>query len=68
MPRDFTAHEKTEEIIGIHNAIAWNPSAEGMKVEDTLLTTSVGFEWITPLDGWPTVEIEGRVRPDLLSR
>ena len=68
LPRDFTAHEKTEEIIGINNAIAWNPSAEGMKVEDTLLTTSVGFEWITPLDGWPTVEIQGRVRPDLLSR
>ena len=68
LPRDFPAHEKTTQIIGTRNAIAWNPSGKGLKVEDTLVTTDSGFEFLTMTEGWPTVESGGRARPDLLER
>ncbi len=68
LPRDYPAHEKTTAMIEIRNAIAWNPSAEGLKVEDTVITTDGGFEFLTLTDGWPTVNVGGRPRPDLLSR
>jgi antitoxin VapB len=63
MPRDFPAHEKTAQLIEANNAIAWNPSANGLKVEDTLITNSKGFEFITLGQDWPTVELDGRLRP-----
>ncbi|MFM8966115.1 MAG: M24 family metallopeptidase, partial [Actinomycetota bacterium] len=44
LPRDFTAHEKTNQLIEVRNAIAWNPSAAGLKVEDTLVVTESGFD------------------------
>ena len=52
-------------MIGANNAIAWNPSAAGIKVEDTLITTPTGFEIITSDPSWPSVEIAGRARPDI---
>lgn len=63
MPRDFPAHEKTLQIINSSNAIAWNPSGEGLKVEDTLITNPDGFDFITLGSNWPTIEIAGRRRP-----
>ena len=63
MPRDFPAHEKTDQIVGVNNAIAWNPSAEGLKVEDTAITTTNGFEFITWNSDWPSIEVNGRIRP-----
>lgn len=63
MPRDFPAHEKSNQIISPNQAIAWNPSAEGLKVEDTLITNAQGFEFITLGSNWPTIEIGGRTRP-----
>lgn len=63
MPRDFPAHEKTTQMINVNNAIAWNPSAEGLKVEDTLITKSDGFDFITLESNWPTIEVAGRTRP-----
>ena len=65
IPRDFPAHEKGSQVIGVNNAIAWNPSAAGIKVEDTLITTPTGFEIITSDPSWPSVEIAGRERPDI---
>jgi antitoxin VapB len=68
LPRDFTANEKTNQLIGIRNAIAWNPSAAGFKVEDTLVVTESGFEFITGSNTWPSLEIAGRSRPDIAIR
>jgi len=62
LPRDFTAHEKTDQVINPRNAIAWNPSARGLKVEDTILTTDSGFEFISGGTDWPTIEVGGRAR------
>ena len=68
LPRDFPAHEKTPQLIGLNNAIAWNPSAEGLKVEDTIVTSASGLEILTIDSSWPTVEISGRKRPDIVVR
>lgn len=46
-------------------AIAWNPSLPGSKIEDTLLRTDDSLEVLTIDPSWPTVEVEGRERPDL---
>ena len=68
LPRDFPAHEKTTQSINARNAIAWNPSGKGLKVEDTLITNETSFDFVTVTDGWPTVDVGGRARPDLLER
>jgi Xaa-Pro aminopeptidase len=46
-------------------ALAWNPSLPGTKIEDTILRTDAGIEVLTVDPSWPTVEVEGRARPDL---
>lgn len=68
LPRDWPAHEKTTQLINPRNAIAWNPSGAGLKVEDTLITTESGFEFITVTDSWPSLSIAGRIRPDIALR
>ena len=68
LPRDFTAHEKTTQQIMARNAIAWNPSGKGLKVEDTLVTTESGFEFISGGGDWPTIEVSGRNRPAIAPR
>jgi antitoxin VapB len=68
LPRDFPAHEKTLYEIQIRNAIAWNPSARGLKVEDTLVTNEGGFEILTASGDWPGIEVAGRRRPGIASR
>jgi Xaa-Pro aminopeptidase len=68
LPRDFPAHEKTPQLIGLNSAIAWNPSAEGLKVEDTAITVPTGLEVITHDSKWPSIEIAGRSRPGIAIR
>lgn len=45
---------------------AWNPSAHGTKVEDTILLTEHGVNALTADPRWPTVRIDGRDRPGTL--
>ncbi|MGA0113107.1 MAG: M24 family metallopeptidase [Candidatus Nanopelagicaceae bacterium] len=66
LPRDYPAHEKTFQIIGVNNAIAWNPSAEGLKVEDTVITQPGGLEILTVDPKWPTIQVADRARPGIL--
>jgi Xaa-Pro aminopeptidase len=49
-------------------ALAWNPSLPGAKIEDTVVTTSAGIEILTIDPAWPSVEVDGRPRPDVLVR
>jgi Xaa-Pro aminopeptidase len=46
-------------------ALAWNPSLPGAKIEDTILRTTDGYDVLTVDPAWPTVEVAGRLRPDL---
>lgn len=65
-PREVLAvpGEKTRLQAGM--AVAWNPSLPGAKVEDTFLITSEGLENLTSDPDWPSVEVEGHKRPDIL--
>ena len=46
-------------------ALAWNPSLPGMKIEDTIVRADDGSEVLTFDPRWPTVDVDGRQRPDL---
>ena len=49
-------------------AFAWNPSAPGVKVEDTMLLGEHGFEVLSVDERWPTVTVAGLKRPAVLER
>ncbi len=56
----------TDRIVA-DQAFAWNPSAPGCKVEDTLLRTDKGFEVLTVDPEWPSTDVAGLARPAVLS-
>ena len=68
LPRDWTANRESTQKIGADQAVAWNPTGKGWKAEDTLLTSAAGPEILTVDASWPSLEIHGRVRPDILRR
>mgnify|MGYP006268479531 CR=1 FL=1 len=68
LPRDWTASLSTTRTIANNQAIAWNPTGKGWKAEDTIITTASGIEILTNDSSWPTLQIAGRTRPDLLKR
>lgn len=68
LPRDFPAHAKSEVTLGPDNALAWNPSGEGWKVEDTILVTSSGIEVLTQDPKWPSQMHFEHARPAILQR
>lgn len=46
--------------------VAWNPTAPGAKVEDTMLVECGRITPLTVDDRWPTVEVRGVPRPAVL--
>ena len=65
-PREYLAHPGSNDMVPAGAALAWNPSAAGWKVEDTLLVTDAGPEVLTADPTWPTLSVAGRARPDLM--
>ena len=65
-PRDWPANRESAQLILNNQPIAWNPTADGWKCEDTILTTSAGIEIMSTDPNWPTLQITGRARPDIL--
>ena len=61
--RDPRATVATLDAIVEHQAFAWNPSAPGAKVEDTVLITATGVEVLTVDPQWPAVMHAGLRRP-----
>ena len=68
LPRDWTAHRGSSRLIAVNQAVAWNPTGKGWKVEDTLITHEAGVELITNDKSWPALTVAGRSRPDILRR
>ncbi len=68
LPREFPAHVGSDLNLTTGMVVAWNPSGDGVKVEDTCLVTSDGVRPLGRDPEWPTVEVGGRLRPDLLWR
>ncbi|WP_224363287.1 UTP--glucose-1-phosphate uridylyltransferase [Hyalangium versicolor] len=68
LSRDDVAVPGSRVIIQPSNAMAWNPSLPGAKIEDTVVVSDQGYEILTVDPRWPTFSLEGRARPDLLVR
>lgn len=68
VPREFPAHRGSDLVLQEGMVVAWNPSAEGVKVEDTALVTTAGPEVLVHDPEWPTLQVGGRLRPDILRR
>ncbi len=66
LARDVVALPGSRVALQPRNAVAWNPSLPGMKIEDTGVLGDAGLEILTVDPAWPTFEREGRRRPDLL--
>lgn len=65
-PREFPAHAGSDAVVPDGGVVAWNPSGGGWKVEDTTLVRGDTAEPLVLDDAWPTVEVGGRPRPDVL--
>ncbi|WP_406246743.1 M24 family metallopeptidase [Microbacterium sp. M] len=61
--RDPRATPATTDALAEWQAFAWNPTAPGVKVEDTLLRTPEGWEVLTVDERWPTIVVDGLDRP-----
>lgn len=64
--RDWVLQEGGEKMLQDGSAYAWNPSLPGLKVEDTVLLQNDKLEILTADPEWPSVELGGRTRPDVL--
>jgi Xaa-Pro aminopeptidase len=53
--REWLAHPQSQEIVGLRQAFAWNPSITGSKVEDTVLLVGEKLEVVTETPGWPAI-------------
>ena len=69
LSRDVLARPGGRQVLGEHNAVAWNPSLPAAKVEDTVVTsTADGLEVLTVDGRWPTTPGPQLPRPDVLDR
>ena len=58
--REWVAHPHSTDTIGTPQAVAWNPTITGTKVEETCLLHEDGVEVLTMTPDWPSLEIEVR--------
>jgi Xaa-Pro aminopeptidase len=64
LAREIVANPTTTDTLVEGVPIAWNPSLSGAKVEDTFVILQDGtLENVTYDPNWPSVEVEGRLRP-----
>lgn len=66
LPRDWTANRSSTRLIQQNQPISWNPTGKGWKAEDTIIATSNGIEILSNDSSWPSIEVGGRPRPDVL--
>lgn len=69
--RDWVAHPKSDEVVKLGQAFAWNPSITGTKVEETCIVTANGTDVVTASPDFPQVRtvIDGAeyLSPGILS-
>ncbi|NRG43040.1 M24 family metallopeptidase [Rathayibacter sp. VKM Ac-2835] len=66
--RDPRATPESPDRVAVGQAFAWNPSCYRAKVEDTVLLTPEGIEVLSTDPRWPSRDVRGRRRPDVLVR
>lgn len=55
--RDWMAQPASPHPIFAGQALAWNPTLDGVKCEDTLLVTDNGWEFLTESRDWPKIAV-----------
>lgn len=64
LSREIVANPFTTDTLAENMAVAWNPSLPGAKIEDTFVILQDGkLENLTFDPNFPSVEVEGRLRP-----
>jgi Xaa-Pro aminopeptidase len=63
LAREIVATPTTTDTLTGNMPIAWNPSLAGAKIEDTFVILNDGLENLTFDPNFPSVEVEGRLRP-----
>ena len=64
LAREIVATPTTTDTLVDGIPVAWNPSLSGAKIEDTFVILQDGkLENLTFDPNWPSVEVEGRLRP-----
>jgi Xaa-Pro aminopeptidase len=66
--RDPRGTPAVTDPVQVDQAFAWNPTAPGAKVEDTVLARAGGIEVLTVDPRWPTATVGGLDRPVELDR
>lgn len=61
--RDPRVTASTDDEVVLNQAFTWNPSGPGVKIEDTVLLTGDGIRVLSVDERWPTVEVNGLMRP-----
>ena len=67
LAREIVANPSTTDTLAENMAVAWNPSLPGAKIEDTFVILNNGLENLTFDPNFPSMEVEGRLRPVPLS-
>ena len=62
-PREFLGEPTSTAPVVESQVFAWNPSAPGVKSEDTVLTTADLPRVVTADPAWPSREVGGLLRP-----
>jgi Xaa-Pro aminopeptidase len=61
--RDPRATPQTDDEVVLSQAFTWNPSAPGVKIEDTVQLTDQGIRPLSVDPRWPVVDVAGLSRP-----
>lgn len=64
--REALAQPGSDITLVENMVLAWNPSGDGCKIEDTCALTAAGVQPLVIDPQWPTLNVGGRARPDLL--
>jgi Xaa-Pro aminopeptidase len=64
--RDWPANQNSQQLIRSNQPIAWNPTGNGWKAEDTILAKESGVEILSVDPNWPALVVAGRNRPAVL--
>lgn len=55
--RDWLAHPKSNDVVLLNQAFAWNPTIAGTKAEETFVLTENGAETITASPNFPQIQV-----------
>jgi len=66
LPREVIANADTNQLLGLNQAVSWNPTALGLKAESTWIVKESAPRQLGKDLWWPQVLVAGHSRPGLL--